>query len=337
MPTIREVASACGVAPMTVSHVLNKPEKVAVKTRERVLRAIREMGYRPALTPALTSLEGGARVLGVFNCLDFGRSLYYQSLLNAILQRVGRTDHSILLFGGDAWRGDPYRSIRVHYDGHCNGLVYLAPTRHDPFLEALRDRGIPFVILGDAGDDARDASVDVDNVGAARAGTEYLLSLGHRRIAFVGRDETRRSTLEREQGYLAAMRAAGLTPDGRVISATESPQQVCRDWLASYRVLPSSQRPTAVFCWNDIMAEAMLHALRDARLRVPRKISVLGFDDLPEAGALPSLTTMRQPYEALGGTAVDLLLGQIGGEPPQTVLLPAGLVVRGSTGPAPAD
>ena len=340
MPNIRDVAKACGVSPMTVSFVLNSvPGQVSVQTRERVLQAVREMGYRPA---ALEHARGQrVNTLGVLASLS-GATLYkfsyYNSILNGILTEADRRHQNVTLFSHHLWTNTA-RNLRTFCDGRCDGLLVVAPPIGSKLVRALRDRGIPCVLIGDSGDEPEYSSVDVDNSSAAFSLTGYLLDQGHRRIALLKGFAEMRSAVERETGFRQAHRKHGVAVDETLVASGEYGEASGYERARLLLVRPPAQRPTALFCGNDEIALGSLQAAHDLGLSVPRDLSVTGFDDDPRAAlSTPPLTTMRQPFDLLGKRAVEILLAGIR-EPaalPQQALLPTEFIARGSVAPPPA-
>jgi len=177
------------------------------------------------------------------------------------------------------------------------------------------------------------STVEADNVGGARAATQHLIELGHRRIAHIrGRTDLVSAQL-REQGYREALEAAGIPFDPELVRVGGYRAAETTD--AARELLSRSDRPTAVFAANDLSAIRVLEIARDLGLRVPEDLSVVGFDNVPEAAnAVPALTTVAQPLHQMGAEAVRLLLGLLaGGTTEDHLLLPASLVVRASTSP----
>jgi LacI family transcriptional regulator len=345
MPTIRQIANAAQVSPMTVSFVLNnKPGQVSDETRERVLRVVREMGYRPrAATGRHRTPDAADHVttLGVASGTEAPGLLtsgYYPSILSGLMVAADRHSQNLTLFASSLFHADPAQSIRTYCDGRCDGLFVIAPGPGSPLVSALRERGVPCVLLGDRGDEPC-ASVDLDNHGEARRVTEWLIAQGHRRMGFIGfPGRFVRSAQEREEGYAAALTAHGLPVDPRNILNSEWKDPAIYGGVMELARRPRAERPTALVCWNDRVAFQTMLVLSDAGLRVPHDVSVTGFDDDSVAAAAhPPLTTIRQPYQEIGDNAVDMLRELIAMHPserePRRVLLPGELIVRGSVAP----
>jgi LacI family transcriptional regulator len=340
-PSIRALAKLCGVSPATVSRVLNnRPGEVGSATRERVLDAVRQYQYRP---PRSTRQAGpvGDRptlTLGIVSGKrgsDLLAPGYHRSIVEGLLYATDYFQENTLLFAGHLFRTDPQQSIRTYCDGRCDGLLILTAGIQNPLIRAVRECGIPLVLIGDTGDDATVPFASVDNVAAARAAVEGLMALGHTRIALLRGPETLRSAQQRSVGYHVAMTAAGLP-------AIESPFfEVPTDagqWAVERRNGAPSERPTAFFCFNDVFALVTREAPEALGLRIPNDVSLVGFDDLIGLGPEDFLTTVRQPYRDISLRAVEALVAQVRGDGgvPQRNTLPGEIVWRASTGPAPA-
>ncbi len=339
MTTIRDVAAACGVSPMTVSFVLNnKRGQVSEETRERVLKAVRQMGYRPRAVErhrrAASVLTLGL-VTGVTS-ESLVTSGYYTDLLRGLVMAADALEHNLTVFSNHLFRSDAHQSIRVYCDGRCDGLLLIAPSIGNPVVPALRERGVPFALVGDTGEDTALPCADVANVAGGEQSAQYLLAQGHRRIAFLGGPDFVHSALERQQGFRRALAAAGIPvrPEWVVQDLVRAGGQAER--LHGIMAVRGDARPTAVLCWNDGSAQEAIETLHEMGLRVPEDVSVIGFDDDAPALAL-GLTTFRQPYNEIGRCAIEILAAQVRRERMETprVLLPATLVVRGTVGPPP--
>lgn len=339
MPTIRQIAKVCRVSPMTVSFVLNNtPGQVSEDTRERVLRVVREMGYRPR-TAIRAKQEATIRTIG----FAVGRSEdsfiqpgYHTFILNGVMTATERLDLNVILFHTKLLSGDPHQSIRTYLDGRCDGLIVLAPTKNQPLVGALQERGVPFVLIGDQGDGEGIASVDVNNVCEGQKVTEYLIGLGHRRIAFVGGPDFVRSACDRRIGYHQALEANGIPYDPALDAGPLRSEGLVYEWIIGLLRRQDIEQPTAICCWNDTAAMRALTALEDSRKEVPREISIMGFDDDPRVlSCRPPLTSVRQPYREIGATAVEELVAHIKHQnrPGKPIYLPTRIIERDSTAP----
>lgn len=327
-PNIRDVARVAGVSYQTVSRVLNDSTAIRPATRERVRKAIDELGYRPNQA-ARALVTSRSRTIGV---LSSQSSQYGPATSIAAIEAAAREAGYRLSITSTA--SSEYTSIKAGIDylmsQAVEALVVIAPQVR--VFEALQDLSVsvPIVTLESTGRDAR-RSLSVDQVAGARLATRHLIELGHEEILHIAGPQDWIEAEARMQGYLGALSDADLR--------TRAP--VLGDWSASFgyyagRELLRMRDFTAVFAANDQMALGLLHAARELGLDVPGDLSVVGFDDIPEAAHFaPPLTTIRQNFVEIGRRAVAILLAELRGETEiDHQMVPAELMVRESTGPA---
>jgi LacI family transcriptional regulator len=265
------------------------------------------------------------------------RHPFFASLFDAVLQAAAAHKQNTTIFTGVEWK-DAEHSLRLYRDGRCDGLILFYQLPESDIISALADVEMPLVLVDDVRDDPRVTCVDVDNVRAAREMTEYLIGLGHRRIALFCEAPFLNYVEPRRQGYLQAMRSAGIPVDPALVLYEKYGDN--EGEISQLLSLPAEQRPTAVFCTGDNPAGMVLQTAVRCGLSVPHDLSVAGFnDDGTAERQYPPLTTMRQPYEEIGECAVTLLLEQIQdiSTRGQRKFLTAKLIVRGSTGPPPGS
>ncbi len=220
--------------------------------------------------------------------------------------------------------------------GLVDGLLLIAPVLEEQTLSLLRQRRTPAVVIDPRRIDVDVPRISVDNYQGARAGTEHLIGIGHRRIAYIGGLPDMDSTSVRFQGFQDAMRLAGLPVESELVDFCDF------TYASGFRIaarLIEEHHPTAIQTGADLIAFGALDAARKHGLRVPEEISILGFDDLPQATqSFPGLTTVRQPLHDMGQTAVRGLMPLIEGNTPMLaqVQMPTSLIVRGTTA-APTD
>lgn len=326
-PSLHDVAALAGVSHQTVSRVVNGSPKVAPATRAAVHAAITQLGYRRNnLGRELASLRSG-RIGFVTSHLDE----YAPGALNRALHAAAeRTGFEVVLVALRDWRSSTIVEAfeRLH-DQSVEAIVLAASSR--TLVGAVRhmEPAVPVVIVSGAREQ-HPLSIGIDNAPGARIATEHLLDLGHRAVAMVSGPSTWIETQQRVAGWRAAHAQRRLSP-GVLLPGDWTPR-------SGYRAgLNIARRPevTAAFVANDQMALGVLLALAEAGRRVPEDISVVGFDDIPEAGYfLPPLTTVRQDLAAVAGGALDLAVKAIAGEVAvATVRIGPTLVVRSTTAP----
>ncbi|MGW5242142.1 LacI family DNA-binding transcriptional regulator [Monashia sp. NPDC004114] len=326
-PVMQDVARLAGVSHQTVSRVINGAASIRPETRERVLQAIEQLGYRPN-TAARTLVRGRSGTIGIITTSTnlFGPTSIHATV-NGAAREAGFFASSVSL--AEMTR-EGFDAAVDHLDGLAvEGIVVIAG--HDEALEGARSRDgrTPFVIVeGDLTRARR--TVGVDNVAGARLATRHLLELGHTEIAHVTGPLDWAEARARADGWRAELVEAGLHPM----------EPVAGDWRSQsgYEAglrLAESTGVTAVFAANDQMAVGVLRALHEAGRSVPGDVSVVGFDDVPEAAYLiPPLTTVRQDFSEIGRAAIDMLTAAIAGETDQVPsLIDPELVVRASTSP----
>jgi DNA-binding LacI/PurR family transcriptional regulator len=330
--TMLAVAELAQVSIATVSRVINNPSRVAPKTRERVLAAIRQMNYSyNALAGSLSRQR--TMTLGLI-VPTITNPIFAESTRG--VQEVATRQGYTLLIGNSDYRADEEeRLVRVFRQQRVDGMIVTSSHARSPALLEAHMAGAPIVLTYSYRPGSPLPSVGVDNQASAAAAAGYLIRLGHTRIAmlagvFSGSDRS----YARYMGYKAALAAHDIPYDPQLL--IETPYTVEAGMAGLNRLLDLDSPPTAIFCANDILAFGALRAALDRGLTLPDDLSLLGFDDSPMAALTnPRLSTVFQPAQAMGEQACTLLLRLIQGEPiPETVVvLPTELRVRETTAP----
>jgi LacI family transcriptional regulator len=310
--TIFDVARASGVSYSTVSRVLNDFAFVKSSTREKVLSTASELGYVANLQAR--SLAGGkSNLIGmVVPNLD---NAYVNVLSQSIDEALSSAGYDLMVYTTHRKKGKEAQFVNTMMGGLSDGLLLMVPvieheTLEPSYLELLRQRQFPYVLIGQTDEQKKSTVVDSSNWQGSYEATRYLIELGHKKIAFITGFMAIHSAKERLAGYEAALQEAGIAVDESLI--VEGDFQVQGGYKATLRLLRASPRPTAIFASNDVSAFGAMDALRHAGLDVPKDISVIGFDDVPQASTTyPKLTTVRQPLVEMGQMAVKLLLEHI--------------------------
>jgi LacI family transcriptional regulator, repressor for deo operon, udp, cdd, tsx, nupC, and nupG len=331
-PTIDEVARLAGVSIATVSRCLHTPDIVAAKTRDRVMSAVRQTGY--TLNTAAQSLRQRRSNAVLVVVPDIGNT-FFSELLGGIEAEAAAAGLTMLI--GDTGRLKMREDAYVRYllNGRADGALLLANPQSDWFAVPTPNAlGIPpIVTISEVGADSGPVTVSIDNEAAAHSAVQHLIAQGHRRIAHVTGPDSNILTAQRIAGYRRALADAGIAHDPLLELRGDFGLETGRaafDW-----VFALADRPTAIFFANDEMALGFLSTAYAAGVRVPRDVSVVGFDDIHFAKAsIPALTTIRQPRAEMGATAMRLLLQVIAGAAPASVRLKHELVIRDSTAPA---
>jgi len=333
--TLEEIAKLAGVSRSTVSRVVNNHPSVRDQVRERVWEVIHETGYQPHAA-ARSLVTRRTRIVGIVipeAVSTLFADPFFPQLLSGITRMCNTQRYHLMLslFDDPTSSEEMYR--RVVLSGYLDGVVVASTRVQDPLIVRLLDDGVPFVLIGRYPDE-RVHYVDIDNVAAARMAVDHLIRLGHRRVATITGPLSMTSGQDRLEGYRQAMAAHRLPVDATLIAEGDFTEM--GGTMAARQLIANST--TAIFAASDTMAVGALKALREAGLRVPADVALIGVDDLPVARAVePALTTVRQPIEELGSTAADLLLDLLENPPDDQapahrIILPTQLLVRGSCG-----
>ena len=325
VPVMADVARRAGVSTMTVSRVLNGSPRVSDGTRGRVNTAIAALGYR-ANVAARTLAGGSSRVLGALSLKTeyYGPSNTLFGIENAA-RRAGHLVSFVALNGADT---DEMRAAIGHLRStQVEGLIVVAPLRSAAAALTEIDADLP--IVATTGSPGFASTVSIDQRAGARLATRHLLELGHATVHHVRGPRGWFDADARAAGWRAEL-TAWRRPVPAVVGGDWSPDS----GYAAGRCLAADPSVTAVFVANDQMALGVLLALHEARRSVPEHISVVGFDDTPEAGFfVPPLTTVRQDFDELGRHSVDQLLARVAGDAPRRTVIDPHLRIRASTAP----
>ncbi|MEU1973039.1 LacI family DNA-binding transcriptional regulator [Microbacterium sp. NPDC019599] len=328
-PSIRDVARLADVSHQTVSRVLNNHPSIRPETRDRVLEAMETLHYVPNRA-ARALVTSRSQTIGI---LAASSTMYGPASSIASIEAAARArGYWVSTANIDSSNPQSITDGLAHLMAQSvEGLVVIAPQVRVVRALAAQQLDIPYVTLQSTDLDP-DHTLSVDQIAGARLATKHLISLGHRHIYHIAGPQDWIEAEARMRGFLEEMGAndAPITPP------------ILGDWSANFGYYAGSELLrvrdfTAIFAANDQMALGLMHAIRDEGLDVPRDISIVGFDDIPEAAHFwPPLTTVRQDFPELGRRAVELLLGPAedsGGAQTPTTITPE-LVVRGSAGPA---
>ncbi|MFS0865819.1 LacI family DNA-binding transcriptional regulator [Microbacterium sp. 179-B 1A2 NHS] len=330
--SVKDVARTAGVSVGTVSNVLNRPEKVATPTVERVLAVIAELGF--VRNDAARQLRAGrSRSLGLI-VLDSANP-FFAEVARGAEERAVAHGVSVLLGNSDqnAEREDAY--LDLFREQRVNGVLLTPRSLDDGRAAALADAGVPIVLVDAESSSGALPSVAVDDVEGGHLAVRHLLERGRRRIAFAGGPASVRQVADRLEG---ARRALAEVPDAEleVIETDALTVLSGRQVGAQLVARDAASRPDAIFCANDLLAVGVLQGVSIlGGLRVPEDIALIGYDDIAFAQAtVVPLSSIRQPAREIGAAAVDALfaaLAEPGAEPTRVRFQPE-LVVRASTG-----
>ncbi len=333
MPTLEEIAKIACTSRSTVSRVINNDPNVADGTRQRVLQVIRQLHFQP--NRAARSLAGGrTRIIGLV--IPTGVSSvfsdpFFPNLIRGISTACQEKDYSVMLWLAEA--DYERRTIdQVLHNGFTDGVIVSSMPMDDTIIASLIRSGLPFVLVGRSPKDPGVNYVDVENRRGALEAVMHLIRMKRCRIATIAGPQNTVVGLDRRDGYLEALRVRGLPVDPALIVEGDFSEE--DGYNAMKRLIPL--HPDAVFAASDQMAFGALRALREAEIKVPDDIAVIGFDDLPSAAHTdPPLTTIRQPIQRTGSMAVETIIDIL--EHPDEIyarhiILPVELVIRRSCG-----
>lgn len=330
--TMQEVAAEARVSVSTVSKVMNGRYGVASETFEHVTQVINRLGYEASLV-ARSLRNRRTQVIGVL-VADF--EPFSTEVLKGAADAIRGTGYELVAYSAGG-RVDEHVGWERRYLSRVMGTLVDGAVLVTPTITDVQYDG-PIVAVDPHTGPSSLPTVSADNYQGARLGVDHLLSLGHTRIGMVTGRPDLISGQSREQGYRGALAAAGIAVDETLLRRGSFEPEPAR--AAAHALLSSSAPPTAIFAANDQSALATLKAAAELGIDVPARLSVLGFDNIPESAlAQPPLTTVEQPIRQMGRAAIDMLVRLIAGEEgaDTNLTLDTTLVVRQSTAPPGAQ
>lgn len=323
--TSLEVARRAGVSQSAVSRVFTPGASASAKTAEKVRRAAKELGYRPNVL-ARAMVSGKSRIIGLV--VAYLENQFYPVALELLSNALQEKGYHILIFTAPNSTDGVDRVIEDLMDYQVDGIIAASVSMSSPLAARARDAGVPVVLFNRGQDGSDFSNVVSTNFKGAREITEHLIDTGHERIAHIAGWQGSQTGRDRAYGFEAALAAAGMRPFAVVDGMYK--REVA---MSCAHQLLKGERPDAIFVGNDHMAFAVIDAVREAGLQPGRDISVIGFDDVPQAawGAY-DLTTYRQPVNRMVEAAVELMLEQIetGVAPTAKIEIEGQLILRGS-------
>lgn len=328
MPTLADVAELAGVSHMTVSRYFNNPSVVRPATRERVRKAVEDIGYVP--NEVARSLANGSTKVVSLIVTDITNT-FFTTLARGVEDRAQQHGYILTLGNTDENIDIERRYLSAMVSRQVDGVIITAAPGAEHNLQLLESRGIPAVLVDR---EIPSSSFDVvrgDTFEGARHLTRHLLDQGYRHIGFVGGSAEASSLKHRVAGYREVLDKAGMESMTHLGAYTaDSGQRIVRD------LVESDELPEALIAANNLVAVGVLSGLRDAGLSVPEDVALGCFEDLEFASRIdPFLTVVRQPSYRIGQVAMQLLLERMRGAyegPPRKEILPTDLIIRRSTG-----
>ncbi len=335
--TLKEVAATAEVSYQTVSKVLNGQMQVSKETEARIWSAVKVLGYHPDFKARNLRMQRSGMIGYSWAPRPADQvNTILDQFLRSMMDAAERAGYHVLPFP----HRDPQKQIAGYEEliksGRVDGFVLSSVEFDDPRIAFLLEQNFPFVAFGRSNADWDIPYVDVDGAAGLRMATEHLIALGHRRIAVLAWPEGSRVGENRMEGYYAALQAAGIAVEEKMIARGEG--RVGFGWVATLRWLERApeDRPTAIVALNDAMAIGAMRAGEEKGLRVGIDLAIAGFDDSPMVQYLsPPLTSVQQPIWQVGQQIVRILVGILNDEATadRQILLPPRLIVRGSTDP----
>jgi LacI family transcriptional regulator len=326
--TIIDVAREAGVSYGTVSRVINDSPNVKEETRERVKEVIDRMGF-VGNRSARSLVSGKSHVIGLL-IPDLGTA-YIGEIIRGIDMEMEKANYNLMLYTTHRRETKEAGYISSLIQSGVDGVILILPRNPAKFLEKLRSLNFPYVLVDHQGIDERGPAVGATNYQGAFDATEYLIQQGHRQIAFITGSMDLGCSQERLNGYQDAMKKHDLAVESGWV--VEGDFEQTAGYESANKLMALSNRPTAIFASNDMMAFGVMNAVRDQGLKIPGDISVVGFDDIFQSSqTMPGLTTVRQPLEQMGREATHMLMEMMIEREikPGKVDLPTQLVLRDS-------
>ena len=338
---IFDVANLAGVSIKTVSRVVNREPNVRSTTRERVEKAIAELGYQPDQSARNLASRRSHLVGLVYDdpaAYELPSSGYVISMQQGALKACRSARYELLIHPCDYRQKAVAEDLKALIDqARPAGIILAAPLSNMPkIVRAIEATGTPCVMVSSGVKDGKQASVATNDREISAEMTCYLASLGHTRIGFITGHRNHKAVGNRFLGYKAGLKECGLEFAADLVAAGDN--SIDSGEAGAIELLRLAQRPTAIFAANDDMAFGVIRAADSLGIAVPAQLSVAGFDDIALARQVrPALTTVRQPLAEMTERAAQMLIEEkvAGGPSSETEIVSASLQIRDSTGPAP--
>lgn len=338
---IYDVAQKADVSISTVSRVLNNQTNVNDETRQRVVQAIEELNFKPNVSARGLVMRNNNMIQMFLQVAKFPidfECTWFQETLNGAGEVIQDNKYGLVLntLVGLVDSEEFYK--RAFYDGSVEGILLVAPHLEDRDVLKMTNQRIPIVLVGHRIEDPKTSFVDTDNRKAVREIVDHLVKLGHKKIAcLAGPIDFNRNAQDRLEGFKEGLRSHGLRlPEDYVLKSVYYTRDAGEEGME--QLLKLADRPTAVFCSNDLMALGAWDRAEKAGLKIGVDLSLAGYDDLPSSSNVYSLTTVRQDFKALSAEAARILIEKIHNPEAfkvRQVLMPCPVIYRRSTGPVP--
>lgn len=326
--TIYDVAKEAGVSIATVSHVINGKGKISNERREEIRRIMVRMGYKPSM---IASALTGKKTYALGLLVPDISNPFFAEIARAVEDEGQRHGYSVFICSTDNKDEKVEHYAALLKQKNVDGVIIGTGIKELSALDPLLHGGVPVAFLSREFPSVDVPSVVVDDYAGGAAAAEHLIALGHRNLAVLAEEESVSSSRERVRGFRQTLVAAGIDLDPASVRSSGMKESMSR----ALELLRRDDRPTAIFCCNDMLAIGAIRAAKELGLRIPRDCSIIGFDDTVLASVTdPPLTTVAQPIEQMGQTAVRLVVRIIEqpSEHPERIVLPPALTTRQSSG-----
>ncbi len=303
--TVKDIAKKAGVSHSTVSRALHNHPLISEETRQRIQQIALELGYRPSAA-ARTLKTNRSRVLGVV--LSNIDDPFFSEILQGIEEITQDSGYSLFIAAAHRDPGREREIVQTMVEHRVDGVIICSTSFSEEQSRQFLQYGVPIVVVNNQAVEDFRYSIYHDDVDGSRQVTRHLIELGHRKIAYIGNSASGRTTLDRLTGFRREMESAGLAVPAEYLHEAAGGGTEAGLSVASY-FLNLQDRPTALVCYNDMIAIGVMKAMHQAGLHVPEDISVTGFDNIVfSAYTHPPLTTLDQPKRFIGAEAARLLL-----------------------------
>jgi LacI family transcriptional regulator len=333
--TIKDIARHAGVSHSTVSRALGGSPLISATTARRVRESAAALGYRPSAAARSLKTNRSGVIGAIVSSMD---DPFFSEILQGIEEGVQAESYSLFVAASQRDASREQNIVQAMVEHRVDGIIICSTSFGAQQGRLLRTYGCPIVVINNQAVEDYLYSICHDDIDGSRQVTRHLVELGHRQIAYLGNAQSGRTTMDRLAGYKQEMEAHGLyIPEGYIFHAPGGQPPQGRESVAHFLHLPD--RPTALVCFNDMLAIGVIQCLQQAGLDVPRDLSVAGFDNIVfSAYTYPTLTTFDQPKRSLGTEAARMVLNLIKSSPDDEVarqpfirLLKGQLLIRKST------
>lgn len=332
--TIKDIAKKAGVSHTTVSRALNGNPSIPEKTTLVIRKLADEMGYLPSAAARGLKTNKSQAIGVIVSRID---NPYFGEIVQGIEEVLQQKGYSVFIASSHLDFSSERNIVQAFAEHRVDGVIICSVTFDSDHADLLKKYAMPIVVVNNESPEEYRCSIAHDDVDGARRVTRHLLSLGHQHIAYIGNSNANRINEDRLLGFRAEMQKSGISVNDQWIINCDG-SEIEDGVQGVQRLLDIESHPTAIFCFNDLMAIGVLSELNQRKIHVPDEISVAGFDNIPySAFTTPPLTTFDQPKKLIGTEAAQLMLNILensveeGKLEPVTHIMRGHLLVRGST------